>query len=409
MSAPSVAITVHDRYTPEVRDRILRKLRTSITQTLAYRLLTPAHVRALAEVESADYPVLSLYLQLTPDRRTGRAWRTFFSSLCDSTLKPIDNRQKRQAVKDEFDRIEHALEAELPALGRGVAFFACGKLGLWRQIAIPVPLPDGAHLGRRPYVRPLVRMRDEHDRFVVALLSQERSRFFISQIGQVEEVFRVKGQRLRKMLTDRVPRDRQDVLVTEAIQNEAHVLAHAAELLLAQYEGRYFLLSSPPALRVAVTQHLAKNEQQRLGGDFTVDIHAPPKDVAAGCEPVQRATEEREEVATVRRLLDAGPDLSAWGEQPTLDAVRERRVMTLVIDDMFGKHGARCCNCGKLWAAPLPNCPACGSDAIEAVADVVELAIEAALEQKSALEIVRSSTARRLMTPIGPIAALLRW
>ena len=312
-------------------------------------------------------------------------------------------------MRDEFDRIEHALEAELPALGRGVAFFACAKLGLWRQIAVSVPLPDGVHVGPRPYVRPLVRMRDEHDRFAVALFSQELSRFFISQIGQVEEVFRVQGRRLRKMLTDRVPRDRHDVLATEAAKNEARVLAHAAELVLTQFEGRYLLVSGAPALRAAVIQHLAKNVQQRLGGEFFVDLHAPPGNVAAACEPPQRAIEEREEVATVQRLLDAGPDRSAWGEQPTLDAVREGRVMTLVVDDMFGKPGAWCRNCGALWAGPLPSCPAYGGDAVEAVSDVVELAIEQALEQKSALEIVRSNAARRSMISIGPMAALLRW
>jgi peptide subunit release factor 1 (eRF1) len=131
--------------------------------------------------------------------------------------------------------------------------------------------------------------------------------------------------------------------------------------------------------------------------------------LAAAAEPAQRAIEAREEVATIERLVDLGPGRSAWGEQPTLDALREGRVMTLAVDDMFCKPGARCGNCGGLWAAWSPNCPACGSGALEMVTDVVELAIEQALEQKAALEIVRSSAARRLMTSIGPMAALLRW
>lgn len=409
MRVPSLAVSVHDRYTPEVRDRILGKLDAAIKETAAYRLLTPAHLRTLAEIEAGDMPVLSLYLQLSSDRRATGAWRTVFSSLSAAALRPIAERHKRQAVTDELDRIGEALEAELPVLGRGVAFFSCRKLGLWQQIAVSVPLPDGAYVGSSPYLRPLVRTRDEHDRFVLALLSQERSRFFVSQIGQVDEVFRVKGQRLRKMLTDRVPRDRNDVLVIEAMKNEARVLAHVAELVLAQFEGRYLLMAGAPELRAAVTQHLPKNVQQRLGGEFAVDIHASPAGVATASEPAQRTIEEREEVATVQRLLDAGPDLSAWGEQPTLDALREGRAMTLVVDDVFGKPGARCDNCGGLWAAPSPSCPACGSDAVEALGDVVELAIEQALEQKAALELVRSSAARGLMASIGPMAAVLRW
>jgi hypothetical protein len=289
MSVPSLSVSVHHRYTPEIRDRILGKLQASMHET-AYRVLTPAHLQALIEIDSPDAPVLSLYLQLTPERRAGGAWRTVFSSLAAATLKPIDDGRKRQAMQDEFDRIERALEAELPALGRGVAFFACRKRRLWRKIGISVALPDGAHLGPRPYVRPLVRTRDEHDRFVLALLSQELSRFFVSQIGQIEEVFRVKGQRLRKMLTDRVARDRHDVLLTEAVKNEARVLAQTAGLVLAQSEGRYLLMSARPELHAAVTQHLGKDVQQCVGGEFPADIHAPPSEIADAAEPAQRAS-----------------------------------------------------------------------------------------------------------------------
>src|SRR5438270_175723 len=131
MSVPTFSVSVHDRYTPEVRDRILEKLLASASEVddTAYRMLTPARLRALAEIDSADAPVLSLYLQLTPERRTGRAWRTFFAGLADATLKPIGNRREREAAKDEFDRIERAMEDGLPDLGCGVAFFACRKIG----------------------------------------------------------------------------------------------------------------------------------------------------------------------------------------------------------------------------------------------------------------------------------------
>jgi peptide subunit release factor 1 (eRF1) len=251
--------------------------------------------------------------------------------------------------------------------------------------------------------------RDEHDRFVLALLSQEHSRFFISQIGEVEEVFQIKSGPLRKMLTDRVPRDRNDVIVIEAMKNEARIIAHAVGLIVAQFEGRHLLLSGAPELQAAVVEHLPKAVQQRIGAEFAVEVQARPAAVAAAAEPARRAIEAREESATVQRLLDAGPKASAWGEQPTLDALREGRVMTLVVDDMYSKPGARCPNCGGLWAAPTPACPACGSNAVEQVEDVVELAIEQALEEKGNLELVCSDAARQAMTRIGSLAALLRW
>jgi hypothetical protein len=78
VSTPSASVSVHDAYTPEVRDRILERLRASMEDT-TYAILTPAHLRALAAIDSPGAPVLSLYLQLSPDRRARGAWQTAFS------------------------------------------------------------------------------------------------------------------------------------------------------------------------------------------------------------------------------------------------------------------------------------------------------------------------------------------
>jgi peptide subunit release factor 1 (eRF1) len=407
MTVPSLSLGVHDRYGPEIRDKILNKLQAP-SEDRAYHLLTPAQLRALARTEAPDAPVLSFYLQLGPERRRGGAWHSFFSSLATATLRSIDEKRERRALGDELERIEEALNEELPELGRNVVFFVCRPLGLWSQIAVSVPLPDHLHLSGRPYVRPLVRTRDEHDRFVLAVLSQEQSRFFISQIGQVEEVFQVKGQRVRRVHEEPAARDRGDFGVPEPVRREARVLAEVARLVLDQFEGRYLLISAPPEMRTAFEHDLPKDVRQRVGGEFSVDVHAGAAEVAVAAEPAQRAIEKREEIATIQRLSDAGPGASAWGDPATFHALWERRVLTLAVDDTLCKPGARCRECGCLREAVAPHCPVCGSDATDAVEDVMELALEQALEQRAALELVRSGAARRLMTERGAMAALLR-
>ena len=77
MSVPSVSVGLHDVYTPEIRDRILERLRPAMEET-AYGMLSPAHLRALAAIDSPGAPVLSLYLQLSPDRRASGAWQAAF-------------------------------------------------------------------------------------------------------------------------------------------------------------------------------------------------------------------------------------------------------------------------------------------------------------------------------------------
>jgi gluconate 2-dehydrogenase alpha chain len=93
----------------------------------AYHVLTPPHLRELAAAF---------------ERRIGGAWRAYLSSVSDTMLRSIEDSRMRQGLQEEFARIEQAMEEELPVLGRGVAFFACRPLGLWRQIPVLL-LPDG--------------------------------------------------------------------------------------------------------------------------------------------------------------------------------------------------------------------------------------------------------------------------
>ena len=57
MSIPSLSLGGHDHYTPELRDRLLEKLRAAPFDQTAYHMLTPARLRALAEIEATDATV----------------------------------------------------------------------------------------------------------------------------------------------------------------------------------------------------------------------------------------------------------------------------------------------------------------------------------------------------------------
>ena len=119
--------------------------------------------------------------------------------------------------------------------------------------------------------------------------------------------------------------------------------------------------------------------------------------------------EGRRPVDAAAHAAHVGPRGAVWGEGATLAALHEGRVMVLAVDDTFCKAGARCGTCRSLWDFVLASCPLCGSASIEPVGDVVEMALEQALEQRAALEIVRSPAARRMMNGRGGMAALLRW
>jgi hypothetical protein len=110
-----VSLTRHDRYTPELRDKL-------------YELGDAVCPRA---------PILSLYFRLTPERMVGGARRSYLSSLSDTALNPVHDRKVRQALEQEIAQVSQALEDELPVPRFGTAFSSCRTAGLWRQIALP--------------------------------------------------------------------------------------------------------------------------------------------------------------------------------------------------------------------------------------------------------------------------------
>jgi hypothetical protein len=68
------------------------------------------------------------------------------------------------------------------------------------------------------------------------------------------------------------------------------------------------------------------------------------------------------------------------GLAPTLKALSEYRVETLLLDPELQEPGGRCPQCGTLYIEGLRTCGADGAEVVE-VEDVTELAVAKALEQ----------------------------
>ncbi|RME41991.1 MAG: peptide chain release factor 1 [Chloroflexi bacterium] len=394
--------------TPTERDALLNHFE-EMAHEAPFNLLTRRQLEDLAGIESTDAPIVSLYLDLSPEYRIKRAWATALKSLARETLRRIEDRETEQQVAAEIERIERALAQRIPALGRGVALFVSEPLGIWRQIALPVALPNRLEVGRRPFLRPLLRTLDEHDRFVVVLLDKRRARLFVSQIGYTQEV---------AGLFEETPSHHEQGGWSQMRfqrHHDAHVLwhagavAHATVLTMEQFGAHHLLVSGTPEILAEYREHLPPAFAERLDGTFNLPIEATVAEVAEAIEPLQHEVEAREEVATIERLRELAPaGRGVWGPEPTLQMLTEQRVMTLIVHQSYQIAGGECTNCGLLTTHTEEPCPACNSH-IQAMDDIVELALERAVAQDATLEIVCSEPATALLENSAPIGALLRY
>ena len=144
-------------------------------------------------------------------------------------------------------------------------------------------------------------MRDENDRFVIALVSAHKSRFFFSQIGLVEEVYTLDGEELA--VTDTVTKDQRQDIKADLRRAQAQKSAPRRDAHLPRRSTRATSSTRPrPTWRPTSRARSTRRRARRLAGTFACEIHASTAEVAAAAEAVQRETEAREEMETLGRV-----------------------------------------------------------------------------------------------------------
>jgi len=389
--------------TPDERDSLLAELRRRASLP-GFHFLSSGHIQRLNAAQSDGAPVVSLFLELTPEMRLAGAWEASFKVLRTEAMEQAGSHQAE--VRAELDRIESALADGLPRTGRGVAFFACESIGLFEQVGTAVTLPNQVYLNRTAYVRPLARVRDEHDRFVVALVSLTKSRFFFSQIGLVEEVYELTGPEVE--LTDHASRDQRQDIKADYRRAMAQRSAHALDLVADSLAARHILYAAPPDMAGPFLDALPQRSRQRVAAEFACDTDASVADVAERAEQAQREVETREEMGTLARVAELNTTRAVVGLQPTLDMLNQQRVMTLVVDETYRVAGGVDDATGMLTTQTDGTYEATGGP-IRRESDLVEAMLERAMAQGAELELVRSEPARAALAEHGPAAALLRF
>ena len=389
---------------PDDRDALLAELRRRTT-TPGFHFLSADHLGRLNEARSDGAPIVSLYLEMTPEARLGTTWATTLKDLCERAMADAPDGHER-AVAAECERIREALEAGLPRTGRGVAFFACEEQGLFEQIGTAVTLPNAVHVGDNPYVRPLARVRDENDRFVLALLSMHKSRFFFAQIGLVEEVFELEGEEFA--VTDLVSKDQKQDRKAELRRQQAQRSAHALSLIAQTLEARHVLYSAPADMEADFLDKLDQATRQKVAGNFPCDTNATSSEVADAAEAAQREVEAREEIETLGKVQELLSTRAVAGLEDTVEMLNQQRVMTLVVDGEGTIPGGVDSESGMLTTQTEGTYEATGGD-VRPVPDLVELMLDKAMEQGASLELVHSDAGREALAQHGPAAALLRF
>ncbi|HZQ06289.1 MAG TPA: hypothetical protein VFD70_06885 [Anaerolineae bacterium] len=383
-----------------------------------FDLLRTSELEALSNLHSDKSLIISVYLAVPLSEKKNAELRSKFNQFVSEQKQALRqvSKEKTQQFEAEAQRLMSWLEHEYDGTGRGLAIFSSLPNQLWHAYRLPQAVRDQFIVTDRPYLRPLLTLMDEYERYLTLLVNAETARLFMLYMGEIEEYSEFQDE-----LVPRPKRAGANVEDKLERHHEMHVLWHIkhaveeAERIWRRDQADWLVIGGTADPLGQLREHLPKAMLERLAGQVSVAVEAPIAQVLAAVLRVEQVNEQRMESKHVDALLTAalGKGPGVLGLDDTLNAIVEGRVMMLVVEEDFRQPGSECPNDHMLFARQpdvtelMETCPLCGTP-LDPQEDIVERAIERALEQDAEIEVVRGEM-RQTLAARGHIGALLRY
>jgi peptide subunit release factor 1 (eRF1) len=357
-------------------------------------------LQELAELASADAPILSLYLNVDPHRRSGDEHKL-------SLRKLLSQAADQGAAPADIERIERFFDHEYGRQGRGVACFSSEKRDFWRKYELLVPVEDFVFLGQRPYIKPLSDLLDNYGRFGVIIVDREGARALVYHLGALEDTAGTLGEEVRRHKQGGWAAQKLQRYEDQAAAHNLKEAAAWADEYLREHNARRVVISGSDGNLALFRDVAPRALLDKIVGEIKLDMAASPAEVWEHAYAVAQAAQKQaeadllQEVVTVARKGGAG----ATGLADSLVAMQSGRAHQLLVSRNLHAPGHHCAHCQALVIEALPACPYCGGE-LAATGDIVNLALHRAVETGVKVSVLEQSP---LLNEIGGIAAVLRY
>ncbi len=299
-------------------------------------------LRRLADIESDDLPVLSIYIDMRPQETGARpALRSGLVILKDR-LREIEKTfpprgDDLDSFKADAVRVERYLEEEWSLAAQGLAVFACSGRELFETVEAGVSFENQVSVGPAPDLYQLARLLDEQETALVAVVDTNTARIFATRAGIMEELGGPDDDPAQygKRSMGGWSQARYQRHIDETRADFAREAAAEIELLVdSEGAGRVVLAGDQvavPLLRNALSARVTAMVDDHT---LRLDIKTPLDQVGDESEPLLARAEADDARSVADRLLDAvrGNGLGVAGPEATRRALENGQVDELLID-----------------------------------------------------------------------------
>jgi peptide chain release factor subunit 1 len=371
-------------------------------------MISRKEIERLANLQS-EHGILTAYLRIDPRLRFVRHQAASqFKGALKAAERRIQGGPWEEALKRESTHILNFLANREPA-GRGMVIFSCRPEGLWEDFQLTIPVPSLVDVDRATKTGILAETLEKLPHFAVVVLQRDKAQIYIAEQGTSEQQLQVASE---------VP-GQHDQGGRSQMRFQRHIDFHVAEhLKKVADELKKLVATGPFKLALGGTEETVNELLKMLSepiarsviGRFPVNYkHDTEQQILQRAELLWREQEEFAERRLVDQVFDAAKSKrqGVLGVEPTLSALTEEKVHTLLLVDGVVVDGSVCTQCDYFSAKKLEACPLCGGHT--EWRDITDRAVEKAVLTGAEAEVVSSNRNRDRLLAEGGLGALLRY
>ena len=144
-------------------------------------------IERLADFESQDLPVISLYLNAQANEQGKNDYDSFVRKALSERAETFDtDTPQRISIDEDLTKINSFLEGDVERSAQGIAIFACsGANDFFEVLQLQAPIEaNRLYVYDRPHLYPLARLVDQYPRCAVVLADTNSAKIFVIALGQ---------------------------------------------------------------------------------------------------------------------------------------------------------------------------------------------------------------------------------
>ncbi len=290
----------------------------------------------LAAFEPTTLPVLSLYLNSSPDQHGRDDYAAFLRKELKAAGKTLPLRSpERASFERDQQRITAYLSEVLRPSSNGVALFACaGADDFFEPVQLDAPIKrHQLYVADRPHVYPLARLSDQFPPYAALIADTNAARLFVFGRGATMRSDRVEGTKVSRSSVGGWSQARYQRHIENYHLHHAKELVDALERVVREDGVEQIVLAGDEVIIPVLLDQLPTYLTDRIIDILRLDITTPEHEILKATADALRGHDEETDAQQVGHLLDQfrARQLAVVGAQATIAALTLGQVDTLIV------------------------------------------------------------------------------